>query len=362
MEEIFVTRTSMPSFQEYCDEIRSLWDSHWLTNMGEKHQALRRELESFLGCPLTLFANGHLALEAALEVLQLPQGAEVITTPFTFVSTTHALVRRGLTPVFCDVLEADGTMDPAQVEALITERTAALLPVHVYGHLCDVERLQAIANRHKLKLVYDAAHAFGVQYRGRSAVSFGHASILSFHATKVFSTVEGGAVCFPEGNLRQPLEDLSNFGIRDTELCAAVGGNAKLNEFQAAMGLCNLRHFADETAQRKAVFEQYREQLPEDIRFLLPREGVTPNYSYCPVVFDSRTTRDRVYDTLLQPGIHPRKYFYPLTSQAACYAGRFRGLTPVAEDLSSRVLTLPLYAGLSQAHIHRICQLVRETL
>lgn len=362
MEEIFVTRTSMPSFQEYCDEIRSLWDSHLLTNMGEKHQALQGELERFLHCPLTLFANGHLALEAILEALQLPKGAEVITSPFTFVSTTHALVRRGLTPVFCDVLEADGTLDPAQAEALITERTAALLPVHVYGHPCDVERLEVLARRHGLKLIFDAAHAFGVQYKGRPAVSFGDASILSFHATKVFSTVEGGAVCFPGGSLRRQLEDLSNFGIRDTELCAAVGGNAKLNEFQAAMGLCNLRHFADEVSKRKAAFELYQELLPEGVRFLLPREGVTPNYSYCPVVFDSRATRDRVHDTLLQHGIHPRKYFYPLTSQAACYAGQFRSHTPVAENLSARVLTLPLYADLPQSDIHRICQLVRETL
>jgi len=360
--DLYVTRPSVPSFEEYCAEIRSIWDSHILTNMGEKHQALQEQLESFLSCPVTLFANGHLALEAALSALNLPRGSEVITTPFTFVSTTHAIVRCGLTPVFCDIREEDCTLDPDLVEACITERTSAILPVHVYGNVCQVERLEAIARKHGLKVLYDAAHAFGVYYKGKPAVTYGNASILSFHATKVFTTIEGGAVCFPDGSLRQQLEDMANFGIRDTEFCAATGGNAKMNEFQAAMGLCNLRHFAGDVEKRKAAVLRYREQLPAQVQPVLPREGVTPNYSYFPVLFASQAIRDRVYEALLAQGIHPRKYFYPLTSDAACYKGRFRGQTPVAANLSSRILTLPLFAGLSQEEVDRVCSAVRNAL
>ena len=242
MEKIFVTRTSLPPFEEYCAEIRELWDSALITNMGVKHQQLQKELEVLLQGPLTLFANGHLALEGMLEAMDLPRGGEVITSPFTFVSTTHALVRKGLVPVFCDVLEEDGTLDPEKAEALITERTVAILPIHVYGHPCQVEKLEELSRRHGLKLLYDAAHAFDVQYKDVPLVRYGDASILSFHATKVFSTIEGGAVCYSDKALRQRLEDLTNFGIRDYESCPQVGGNAKMNEFQAAMGLCNLRH------------------------------------------------------------------------------------------------------------------------
>lgn len=346
MEELFVTRTSLPSFEEYCQAIRSLWDSHILTNMGPLHQQLQERLEDYLEGPVTLFANGHLALEAILEALQLPRGSEVITSPFTFVSTTHALVRKGLVPVFCDVLEADGTLDPAGVEALITEHTSAILPVHVYGHPCQVEALEALARKHGLPLIYDAAHAFGVRYKGVPLVRYGDASILSFHATKVFSTIEGGAVCFADESLRQPLEDLTNFGIRDAEHCERVGGNAKLNEFQAAMGLCNLRHFSEEVALRRASFEEYLAFLPPSVRLLRPREGTEGNYAYCPVVLESQAARDRAFAALKAQGIHPRKYFYPLTSQVGCYIGRFRGNTPIAASLSSRVLTLPLFPGL----------------
>ena len=346
MEELFVTRTSMPSYEEYCEAIRPLWDSHILTNMGPLYQQLQERLEGYLEGPITLFANGHLALESILEALQLPRGSEVITSPFTFVSTTHALVRKGLVPVFCDVLEADGTLDPAGVEALITEHTSAILPVHVYGHPCQVEALEALARKHGLPLLYDAAHAFGVRYKGIPLVRYGDASILSFHATKVFSTIEGGAVCFADERLRQPLEDLTNFGIRDAEHCERVGGNAKLNEFQAAMGLCNLRHFSEEVALRRAAFEEYLACLHPSVRILRPREGTEGNYAYCLVVLDSQAARDRAFAALEAQGIHPRKYFYPLTSQVGCYIGRFRGYTPVAASLSSRILTLPLFPGL----------------
>lgn len=362
MEKIFVTRTSLPPFEEYCAEIRELWDSALITNMGVKHQQLQQKLEALLQGPLTLFANGHLALEGMLEAMDLPRGGEVITSPFTFVSTTHALVRKGLVPVFCDVLEEDGTLDPEKAEALITERTVAILPIHVYGHPCQVEKLEELSRRHGLKLLYDAAHAFDVQYKDVPLVRYGDASILSFHATKVFSTIEGGAVCYSDKTLRQRLEDLTNFGIRDYESCPQVGGNAKMNEFQAAMGLCNLRHWEENRERRKEAALAYREQLSSAVRFLEPRPGTRPNYAYCPVLFSSRAQRDRVHEALGRKDIHCRKYFYPLTSRLECYEGSFKGNTPIAQNLSERVLTLPLSASLSGEDIRRICLSLRENL
>ena len=362
MEKIFVTRTSLPPFEEYCAEIRELWDSALITNMGVKHQQLQQKLEALLQGPLTLFANGHLALEGMLEAMDLPRGGEVITSPFTFVSTTHALVRKGLVPVFCDVLEEDGTLDPEKAEALITERTVAILPIHVYGHPCQVEKLEELSRRHSLKLLYDAAHAFDVQYKDVPLVRYGDASILSFHATKVFSTIEGGAVCYSDKALRQRLEDLTNFGIRDYESCPQVGGNAKMNEFQAAMGLCNLRHWEENRERRKEAALAYREQLSSSVRFLEPRPGTRPNYAYCPVLFSSRAQRDRVHEALGRKDIHCRKYFYPLTSRLECYEGSFKGNTPIAQNLSERVLTLPLSASLSGEDIRRICLSLRENL
>ena len=362
MEKIFVTRTSLPPFEEYCAEIRELWDSALITNMGVKHQQLQQKLEALLQGPLTLFANGHLALEGMLEAMDLPRGGEVITSPFTFVSTTHALVRKGLVPVFCDVLEKDGTLDPEKAEALVTKRTVAILPIHVYGHPCQVEKLEELSRRHSLKLLYDAAHAFDVQYKDVPLVRYGDASILSFHATKVFSTIEGGAVCYSDKALRQRLEDLTNFGIRDYESCPRVGGNAKMNEFQAAMGLCNLRHWEENRERRKEAALAYREQLSFSVRFLEPRPGTRPNYAYCPVLFSSRAQRDRVHEALGRKDIHCRKYFYPLTSRLECYEGSFKGNTPIAQNLSERVLTLPLSASLSGEDIRRICLSLRENL
>ena len=237
---INVTRSSMPPMEEYAEEIRSLWDSHWLTNNGEKLKKLEAALKQRLDVPYAaLFTNGHLALEALLKALGL-QG-EVITTPFTFASTTHAIVRAGLTPVFCDIREEDYTLDPAKVEALITPRTCAILPVHVYGNLCDDAALSAIAKKHGLKLIYDAAHAFNVSRNGVSAARMGDAAMFSFHATKVFHTIEGGCVTTADPELNRRLEWERNYGIEDEETVLYSGGNAKMSEFHAAMGLCNLR-------------------------------------------------------------------------------------------------------------------------
>lgn len=359
-EKIHVTRTSLPPFEEYCAEIRKFWDSHILTNMGEEHEAFREALRRYLGIPhAVLFTNGHLALEAALAAFRLPAGAEVITTPLSFVSTTHAIVRNGLTPVFCDVREEDGTLDPDLLESLLTERTAAILPVHVYGHVCDVERIGDFAARHGLKVLYDAAHAFGVRYRGIPAVCFGDASVLSFHATKVFSTVEGGAVCTAETSLLQALEDSKNFGIRDEESCAAVGGNAKMSELQAAMGLCNLRRVDAAIARRRELAEHYRALLAgcPGLRLPDPREGVETNGAYFPVVFGGRAERDAAFARLDAAGVHARKYFYPLIPDLECYAGTpyaARADVPVARRFAEGVLCLPLYPDLKEEEVEKI--------
>ncbi len=364
---INVTRSSMPSFEEYCEEIKKLWDSRWLTNMGVEHQQLQAELEAFLGIPhVILCTNGHLALENAIAAMRLPEGAEVITTPFTFASTTNAIFRNGLTPVFCDVNPEDYTIDAGKIEALITEKTAAIVPVHVYGNMCDVERIQAIADKHGLKVVYDAAHAFGVRYKGVSAACFGDASMFSFHATKVFHTIEGGAVCFRDDGLVATLNEMKNFGIRDAETVAYAGGNAKMSEFQAAMGLCNLRHLAGEIEKRKAVVERYRGNLSgiPGLKLCAPQKDVESNYAYFPVVFDGfGADRDEVFAALAEADIGARKYFYPLTNSFACYADLPTAgteKTPAAAFLADRVLTLPLYADLALEDVDRICKVILQ--
>ena len=236
MSDILVTRSSMPSYEEYCDEIKELWDSHWLTNMGKKHKQLQATLEKYLSVPhVTLYTNGHLALENAIAAMNLPKGGEVITTPFTFASTTHAIVRNGLVPVFCDINEDDYTIDVKKIEELLTDNTVGIVPVHVYGNMCNVEGIERIAKKYGLKVIYDAAHAFAVKYKGKSSACFGDASMFSFHATKVFNTIEGGCVCYKNDAWVQLLNDQKNFGIHSEEEVAYIGGNAKMNEFQAAM-------------------------------------------------------------------------------------------------------------------------------
>lgn len=363
--QINVTRSSMPDFEEYCEEIKALWDSHWLTNMGAKHKQLEAELKKYLNTPnITLYTNGHLALENIIAAMDFPKGAEVITTPFTFASTTHAIVRNGLIPIFCDVNPKDYTIDVAKIEELITDKTCAIVPVHVYGNLCDVDAIADIAKRYNLKVIYDAAHAFGVTYKGVSSANFGDASMFSFHATKVFNTIEGGAVCYHDDSLGEILNNLKNFGIKGPERCVFVGGNAKMNEFQAAMGLCNLRHLSAELEKRKKVVEHYRERLAgiKGIALCTPQADVKPNYAYFPVVFDGyKYNRDQVFAMLGEQNIVARKYFYPITNSFECYkdyptAGAEK--TPVAKYLSDRVLTLPLYADLAIEDVDKICDII----
>ena len=364
---ILVTQSSMPPLEEYIDEIKPLWESHWLTNMGIKHRQLQTELESFLEVPhVTLYTNGHLALEHILAAYGFPEGAEVITSPFTFASTTHAIVRNNLVPVFCDINDRDFTIDADKIEPLITEKTAAILPVHVYGNMCDVEKIRHIASKYELKVIYDAAHAFGVRYKGRTSATFGDASMFSFHATKVFNTIEGGAVCYKDDHLVQVLNDQKNFGIHDEETVAYVGGNAKMSEFQAAMGVCNLRHLRDEISKRKSVTEYYLSRLSniKGIKVSAPQRYVDSNYSYFPVVFDGyHLSREEIFIKLKNNGIMARKYFYPLTNGFGCYKDYPSAdvkKTPIAEYISSRVLTLPLYSNLSLEDVERICDIILE--
>lgn len=362
---INVTRSSMPDFDEYCKEIKKLWDSHWLTNMGVEHRELQRQLEQYLTCPhVVLYTNGHLALENIIAGVQLPKGGEVITTPFTFVSTTHAIRRNELVPVFCDVNPDDYTIDVDKIEGLITNKTVAIVPVHVYGNMCNVEKIDQIAKAYNLKVIYDAAHAFAVKYKGISAANFGDASMFSFHATKVFNTIEGGAVCFQNDELITTMNDMKNFGIRGPERVVYVGGNAKMSEFQAAMGICNLRHIDREIEKRKLVVERYWKNLDSvlGIRLCKPQKDVEPNYAYFPVVFDNfGVTRDEVFNALQRQGIIARKYFYPITNDVEAYADLPTAgaeKTPVAAYLADRVLTLPLYADLALEDVDRICEIV----
>jgi len=351
----------MPSFEEYTEEIEDIWESHWLTNMGVKHQQLEKALVDYRGVEkLNLMVNGHFALELSLQALNL-QG-EVITTPFTFASTTHAIVRNGLTPVFCDIDPVTYCMDASKIEALITDKTCAIMPVHVYGNVCDVEEIERIALKYGLKVVYDAAHAFGVKYKNRGIGSFGDVSCYSFHATKVFNTIEGGCVCYHDDQFGKTLYQLKNFGISGPEVVDGIGANAKMNEFCAAMGLCNLRHVDTEIAKRKQVVERYRELLGdiEGIQLNPVQENVLQNYAYFPVVFDEKkfgSSRNEVFEALARIGVGARKYFYPLTNSFDCFHGKYDVMkTPIAVHISKRVLTLPLYADLLLKDVDRLCK------
>ena len=363
MSKILVTRSSIPELEEYIAEIRDIWDTHWLTNMGIKHRKLQEALCEYLQVAHTeLFTNGHMALEMSLQALDLE--GEVITTPFTFSSTVHAIVRNGLKPVFCDIREDDFTLDPEKIESLITDKTCAIMPVHVYGNICGVKAIEHIAKKHGLRVIYDAAHSFGETLDGKGVGSFGDVSCFSFHATKVFNTIEGGAACYRDESLGTRLYQLKNFGIRDEEHVDAVGANAKMNEFCAAMGLCNLRHVDEDIARRKAIVEIYRGKLDsvEGIQLSVIQPGVRSNYSYFPIVVDETafgTDRNGVYDALAKEDIIARKYFWPLVSEYGCYRDQYDPAdTPVAKRISSRVLTLPLYPDLAPADAERICDII----
>ena len=357
---INVTRSSLPTFEEYCEEIKDIWETHWLTNNGAKHKLLKEKLREYLKVENTeLFVNGHLALYCAIKALGLK--GEIITTPFTFASTANAIVQAGCTPVFCDVAD-DYTIDVTKIESLITDKTCAILAVHVYGNVCDIEEIERISKKYGLRVIYDAAHAFGVEYKGRAIGDYGDVSMFSFHATKVFHTIEGGCLTFRDKEFGAQVAQERNFGIVKDEL-TLFGTNAKMNEFQAAMGLCNLRHIDEEIASRKEAYEIYKERLSgiEGIRLLSLREGVVHNYSYFPVLFDKTAfgkSRDDVIGALAQIDVVARKYFYPLVSANKGFGEDLSYLTPKAKDFSENVLCLPLYAHLDEKDINRICDVI----
>lgn len=367
-KDILVTRTSMPSYEEYIEAIKPLWDSHWLTNMGQYHRQLEKELEQYLDVPeVSLTVNGHMALELAIQSFDFPEGSEVITTPYTFISTTHAIVRNRLQPVFCDVKELDGTIDETKIEALITPKTVAILPVHVYGNICNVEEIQRIADKYQLKVIYDACHAFGERYNGRGIGNFGDVSVFSFHATKVFNTVEGGAVVCTNHELYEKLYNLKNFGIRGEELVVSVGANAKMNEFSAIMGLCNLKHIEAAIADRKKIYEHYRQKLDniDNIRIIEDGMAENKNYAYLPVEIKGTVLglRNDIYNTLKDNRIHARKYFYPITADQACFRNRYKNDNlESARRLSDNVLVLPIYEGLEISDVDRIVDIINECL
>lgn len=363
-DKTLVTQSSMPLYEEYIEAIRPLWDSHWLTNMGKYHNELEEKLKKYLDVTeLSLMVNGHMALELAIQALGFPEGSEVITTPFTFISTTHAIVRNRLQPVFCDVKLNDGTIDENKIEDLITDKTAAIVPVHVYGNVCNIEAIQEIAEKYNLKVIYDAAHAFGVKYKGKGVGSYGDASVFSFHATKVYNTIEGGAVTFSEHRIYEKLYNLKNFGIRGEELVTDIGANAKLNEFAAIMGLCNLKHIDEAIAERKKRYDFYMQNLYDvkGIRFFDKKEDVESNYAYFPIIIEDeyKISRDELYNLLRENNIYARKYFYPLTSDQACFQNKYKNdRLECARELAKKILIIPFYEKLEMDKMRDIINLI----
>lgn len=362
-KQVLVTRSSLPSLDEYIKEISPIFESAWMTNLGPIHQKLETQLIDKLKVKnISLFVNGHLALFIAIKALRL--SGEVITTPFSFASTTHAIADNGLIPVFCDIDPATYTIDPSKIEALITRRTTAIIPVHVYGNVCNIEAIEMIAKKHNLKVIYDAAHAFDVSVNGTGIGTFGDISMFSFHATKVFNTIEGGALTYQDDTLRGLLNNLKNFGITSPVDVEDIGTNAKMNEFQAAMGICNLKHVDQEIAKRKKVVEQYRSHLENipGIQLNPIQKGVKTNYAYFPVIIDPNVfgkTRDQIADALAKENIYTRKYFYPLINDYACYRAIYSSTsTPIAKKIASEVLTLPLSADLDLDIVDKICKII----
>lgn len=374
--KILVTRSSLPPIEDYINEIKEMWDTHWLTNMGPKHCLLQEQLKDYLKVEnVELLTNGHMALELSLQALKYRNGnvlrteggkrkLEVITTPFTFASTTHAIVRNGMEPVFCDINPIDYTIDVEKIEELITDHTVAILPVHVYGNVCNVEEIERIAHKYDLKVIYDAAHAFGETYMGNGIGQYGDASCFSFHATKVFNTIEGGAVCYSDEEFGRELYRLKNFGIRDEETVDGVGANAKMNEFCAAMGLCNLKYIDSEIEKRRKVAERYNEHFCDvsGIKIRNAQKNVKSNYAYYPVLVEKEKfgkSRNQIFDELIKHDIYARKYFYPLTNTFACFNGKYDvSKTPIAHKISTNVLTLPIYADIEMETVDRICSIV----
>lgn len=364
---IFVTQPALPPLEEFVESLKKIWDSKILTNIGEFHQQLEEALADYLGVKyISLFSNGTLALITALQTLRI--SGEVITTPFSFVATTHSLWWNNIKPVFADIESEYFNLDPEKVEAAITPQTTAIMPVHVYGNPCHLEAFQRIADTYGLKLIYDAAHAFGVKINGKSILNFGDLSVLSFHATKVFNTIEGGAIISPDEKTKKRIDFLKNFGFADETTVIAPGINAKMNELQAAYGLVQLKYVDECIAKRKNIAAYYREQLKEviGINCIDDIKGVEHSYSYFPIFVDASEygkTRDELYNELKLHNIYGRRYFYPLISQFPTYRGlpssKPENLA-IATKIAEQVICLPIFPELQLEQQLKIIQIIKN--
>lgn len=364
---VYVTQPSLPPLDEFIGSLKQMWDNKILTNNGPFHQQFEQALAEYLGVKyISLFANGTLALMTALQVLRIT--GEVITTPFSFVASTHSLWWNNIKPVFADIETDHLNLDPDRLEAAITSKTTAIMPVHVYGNPCNVERFQQIADTYGLKLIYDAAHAFGVKLNGIPIAQYGDLSVLSFHATKVFNTIEGGAIICPNEKTKQRIDYLKNFGFAGETTVMVPGINGKMNELQAAYGLLQLKYVDENIAKRKIIADSYREQLAgiPGLQLLQELEGIHYVYSYIPVLIDATEygkTRDELYEELKRYNIYGRRYFYPLISQFPCYsqlASAKSGNLPNATSMAMKVLCLPIYPNLDLDVVALICEIVNH--
>lgn len=361
---IYVTQPLLPPLEEFIPYLQQIWDSKWLTNNGPFHQQLEHALCDYLGVKhVALLTNGTVALITALQTLRIT--GEVITTPYSFVATAHSLLWNGIKPVFVDIDPLTLNLDPARIEAAITSQTTAILPVHCYGHPCDVARIAKIADKHGLKVIYDAAHAFGVRDQKGSVLNHGDLSVLSFHATKVFNTFEGGAIVCHDAETKQRVDHLKNFGFVDEETIVAPGINGKMSEFNAALGLLQLNYIDRALARRGEIDRDYRRRLANvaGIRCLADAGEAAPNHSYFPILVedDYPIARDALYTRFKDNGIHPRRYFHPLISDFPMYRGlpsAQQSNLPVATDTAQRVLCLPLYPALEDRQVETITRLI----
>lgn len=362
---IYVTQPFLPPLEEFIPSLEKIWENKYLTNAGPFHQKFETALAKFLDVEhLALFANGTLALVTALQSLRIT--GEVITTPFSFVATSHSLLWNGIKPVFVDIHPETFNLDPEKIEAAITPHTTAIMPVHVYGKPCDVAKIQKIADTYGLKVIYDAAHAFGVNYQGESILKHGDLSILSFHATKIFTTAEGGAIVCPDAKMKKRIDDLKNFGFADEVTVVAPGINAKMNELQAALGLLQLKHIDKAIDRRRTIDRLYREALSAVSGIFCPPvpEDTNYNYAYFPILVEKEysLSRDELNDKLRRNGIISRRYFYPLISEFPMYQSlpsAARTNLPIANDVAYKVLCLPIYPALENESIFRIISVIK---
>ena len=363
---VYVTQPSLPDLNLFYDKLKVIWGSKWLTNNGDFHSDFEKALAEYLGVKyISVFTNGTISLLTALKSLKIT--GEVITTPYSFVATTHALKWNGINPVFCDIDPVFGNLDPKKIESLITSKTKALLPVHVYGNPACVNEIQEIADNFGLKVIYDAAHAFGVKIDGQSVLNYGDLSVLSFHATKTFNTVEGGAIICHNGKMKRHLELLKNFGFSNETTVLEVGINGKMNELQAAFGLLQLDLIDDQIRKRKEISDLYQELLINitGIQGIKDVQNSTLNYSYFPIFIkpDYKLSRDELYLKLRDHNIYCRRYFYPLISQFPVYSkieSACNGKLSIASTLAEQVICLPIYEGLDKDIVRFISNCIEE--